>query len=86
MLNYTFHYIQNTGMNHISSLQKSPSRVCLRSISGVVCVPAGGNLLHCSVQCVLMKQKKEPHAVSHTHLPKQNKSLLASKCTPVCTH
>lgn len=30
--------------------------------------------------------EKEQHAVSHTHLPKQNKSLLAVKSTPVCMH
>lgn len=59
MLNYTFHYIQNTGVNHISPLQENPSSMSLRSISGVVyvCVPTGCNLLQCYVQCVLMKQK-----------------------------
>lgn len=30
--------------------------------------------------------EKEQRAVSHTHLPKQNKSLLAVKSTPVCMH
>ncbi|MEQ2235154.1 hypothetical protein ILYODFUR_038741 [Ilyodon furcidens] len=67
-------------------LQRNPSSVSFRSISVVVCLPTGSNLLQCYVQCVLMKQKKEQHAVSHTHLPKRYKSLLAVKCMPVlCT-
>lgn len=75
-------------MSHISPLccRGTPSSLSLRSISVVVCLPKGSNLLQRYVQCVLMKQKKEQHAVSHTHLPKRYKSLLAVKCMPVlCT-
>lgn len=58
LLNYTFHYILNTGMNHISPLycRRTPPACLLDPFQGL-CVPTGCNLLQCYVQCVLMKQK-----------------------------
>ena len=43
---------------------------------------AGGDLLRCCEQCVLVMQK-QLHTVRHSRLSKLNKSLLAGKYMPV---
>lgn len=88
MLSYTFHYIQNAGMNHITPLycRRTPPAFLLDPFQDV-CVCAYG-LQPAPVLFAMCtdEAEKEQHAVSHTHLPKQNKSLLAVKSTPVCMH